>query len=137
MRHFYIFQIREEIKKITYTNPYELFHTLETIYYQNKEEVLLSYHFLNQIILPINQKDLDIALFKHYKENYFYTKYRNIHNRKENTCLTIHKTYMKLETDVIKPRFFEELEKNPNFFLCDFEEKDYFWLSSLEPMKIG
>ena len=42
------------------------------------------------------------------------------------------KTYLKLETNVIKPRFLNELRKNSNFFICDFTEKDYFWLDSLE-----
>ena len=142
MRQFYIFQIRDEIKQITYQNPYEFFHTLETIYYQDHQELLLSYHFLNQLIVPINVKDLDITLFRRYKDNYFYTKYKNIHNmhdvyRKENTKLSLYKTYLKLETNVVKPRFFEVLQKEKDYFVCDFLEKDYFWISSLEPMVTG
>ena len=84
---------------------------------------------------------MDILLFKRYKENYFYMKYRNIHSmhdvyRKENTVLTLNKTYLKLETNVIKPRFLEELQKNHSLFVCDFQEKDYFWLDSLEPLPV-
>ena len=45
MRNFYIFEINPDIKKMTKEIPYELFHTLETIYYQKKEDVNLSYHF--------------------------------------------------------------------------------------------
>ncbi len=142
MRHFYLFQIKQDIKKITYDNPYELFHTLETIYYEDRKDVLLRYHFLNQLIEPMAIKKIDIDLFSHYKENYFYTKYKNIHSmhdvyRHENTKLTLYKTYFTLETNVVKPRFFEELQKYADFFVCDFEEKDYFWLSSFEQMMIG
>lgn len=142
MRNFYIFEIKESIKKITKENPYELFHTLETIYYQKKEDIETSYIFLKQLIEPIKIKELDISLFKNFKENYFYTKYKNIHKmhdiyRKETSCLTLFKTYLKLETNVVKPRFMEELQKNHNFFICDFEEKDYFWLDSLELITIG
>jgi len=137
MRNFYIFQINPDIKKLTLDNPYDLFHTLETIYYRDRDEVELSYVFLTQLIKPIAIKELDVLLFQHYKENYFYMKYKNVHSmhdvyRKENTKLSLYKTYLKLETNVVKPRFFVELQKNSNFFVCDFEEKDYFWLDSLE-----
>ena len=101
-----------------------------------KDDINLGYVFMTQLIEPIKIKELDIALFKRYKENYFYTKYRNVHSmhdvyRKENTKLTLYKTYLKLETDVIKPKFLEELQKNHSLFVCDFESMDYFWLDSL------
>ncbi len=141
MRTFYIFEIKEDLKKMFVQTPYELFRTFETIYYETNE-VDTSLLFLRQLIHPIAMKDLDIALFKRFKDNYFYTKYKNIHSmhdvyRKENTTLKLYKTYLKLETNVVKPRFLEELQKNHNLFLCDFEEKDYFWLDSLEPMIMG
>ena len=141
MRVFYIFQIKKDLTKITKANPYTLFHTLETIYYREPDDIKLGYVFLKQIIDPIPIKELDVLLFKRYKENYFYMKYRNIHSmhdvyRKENTVLTLNKTYLKLETNVIKPRFLEELQKNHSLFVCDFQEKDYFWLDSLEPLPI-
>ena len=141
MRVFYIFQIKKDLTKITKENPYTLFHTLETIYYREPDDIKLGYVFLKQIIDPIPIKELDILLFKRYKENYFYMKYRNIHSmhdvyRKENTVLTLNKTYLKLETNVIKSRFLEELQKNHSLFVCDFQEKDYFWLGSLEPLPV-
>ena len=141
MRTFYLFAIKEDLKKMLEQNPYELFKTLETIYYQTMD-VETSYLFLKQLILPIPIRNLDIALFKKYKENYFYTKYKNVHSmhdvfRGENTTLKLYRTYLKLETNAIKPRFFEELQKNHNFFVCDFQEKDYFWLNSLSLMMTG
>ncbi len=142
MRNFYIFEINSMMKKVTLENSYELFHTLETIYYEKTMSAEMSYHFFQQIACPIKIKEIDVALFKAYKENYFYTKYKNVHKmydvyRGEDTTLTLYKTYLKLETNVVKPRFIEELKKNHNFFVCDFAEKDYFWLDSLEPLAIG
>ena len=118
MRTFYLFEIKEDLKQMLKKTPYELYRTLETIYYETNE-VEVSFLFLKQLITPISIKQLDVALFKRFKDNYFY------------------KTYLKLETNVIKPRFLEELQKNHNLFVCDFAEKDYFWLDSLEPMVIG
>lgn len=142
MRNFYIFEINTFMKQVTKDNPYDLFHTLESIYYQRLENLETTYNFFRQIACPIKIKDLDIQLFKAYKENYFYTKYKNVHSmhdvyRNEDTVLTLYKTYIKLQTNVVKPRFIEELKKNHNYFVCDFEEKDYFWLESLEPIPIG
>ena len=62
-------------------------------------------------------------------------KYKNIHSlhdfyRKENTTLSLHKIFLKLDTNVIKPCFFKELQELNNLFVCDFESKDYFWLES-------
>lgn len=141
MRTFYLFEIKEDLKQLLKKTPYELYRTLETIYYETNE-VEVSFLFLKQLITPISIKQLDVALFKRFKDNYFYTKFKNVHcmhdvYRKENTTLKLYKTYLKLETNVIKPRFLEELQKNHNLFVCDFAEKDYFWLDSLEPMVIG
>ena len=63
MRNFYIFKIKKEVKHITKENPYDLFHTLETIYY-HKEDTGASYIFLRQLIEPISIRELDILLFK-------------------------------------------------------------------------
>ena len=135
MRNFYIFQIKSEIEILLKDNPYELFHTLQTIYYRTGDE-RAQYLIANQIIDKIDMKNMDISLFKRFQENYFYTKYKNIHAmhdvyRKENTILSLHKSYIKLQTNVIKPRFLEELKKYHRLFICDFETIDYFWLDSL------
>ena len=60
MRVFYIFQIKKDLEKITKENPYMLFHTLETIYYREPDDIKLGYMFLKQIIEPIAIKDLDV-----------------------------------------------------------------------------
>ena len=70
MRTFYFFEIKPELVALLKDNPYELFKTLETIYYQNLD-LETSYQFIRQLINPIPIKNLDISLFKKYKENYF------------------------------------------------------------------
>ena len=123
-------------------NPYELYHALQTIYYRDEDDINIGYKFISQLIEPLVVKDLDIAIFKKYKNNYFYMKYKNVHSmhdvyRKENTVLSIYKTYIKLETDAIKPKFLDSLNKYPYLFACDFENKDYFWLEALEQLTVS
>ena len=136
MRLFYIFKINPYIEVMLKDNPYELYHALQTIYYRDEDDINIGYKFISQLIEPLVVKDLDIAIFKKYKNNYFYMKYKNVHSmhdvyRKENTVLSIYKTYIKLETNKIKPQFLESLKKVPHLFVCDFQTKDYFWLDSL------
>lgn len=136
MRNFYIFLITEDIQKVLRDHPFELFHALEMIYYR-KDDPKFQYSLVTQLIEPMNIKEMDISLFKSFKDNYFYMKYKNIHSmhdvyRRENTVLTMHKTYLNLKTDVINPRFLEYLKKYHRLFFCDFEHVDYFWLDSLK-----
>lgn len=136
MRNFYIFQISEDIEKSLKNNPYELFHALELIYYRAGYPKF-QYNLVKQLIEPLDTKKIDVTLFKAFKDNYFYTKYKNIHSmhdvyRKENTHLTIHKSYLNLQTDVLSPAFFTNLKKNRRLFFCDFENADYFWLDSFK-----
>ncbi len=136
MRYFYIFKINKDMSKIMKDNSYLLYHTLETFYFRSLDDVRLGNVLSRQIIEPIESKKIDIMLFKHYQNNYFYMKYKNIHKlhdvyRRENTELRIYKTYLKMKTDAIRPRFFDIL-RNQDLFVCDFLEKDYFWIDSLE-----
>ncbi len=135
MRNFYVFQISNFIEKSLKDSPFELFHALELIYYRLDNEET-QYHLVYQLIEPFSIRDMDIFLFKTFKDNYFYTKYKSVHAmhdvyRRENTILSIHKTYLNIKTDTLYPKFLEVLKKNHSLFFCDFENKDYFWLDSI------
>ncbi len=136
MRHFYVFKINPSVSKVFKNRPYEVFHTLEMLYYRN-DDIHFGNRFVRQLIFPISIKELDIMLFKKFKNNYFYMKYKNVHSvhdfyRKESTVLSLYKTFIRLDTNVIKPCFLKELQEYNNFFVCDFESKDYFWLDSFK-----
>lgn len=136
MRQFYIFKIKEEYANLTKNNPYHLYRTLEQIYYVDRSDIHLGLDLFEKIIEPFNPKRIDIDLFKKYKENYFYTKYSNVHQihdvyRSENTKLTLCKTYLGMESTVLRPTFLKDLEEYQNLFFCDFENKDYFWLEKI------
>ena len=125
MRHFYIFKINPSVSKVFKNRPYEVFHTLETLYYRTDDDIYLGKNFVKQFIFPISLKELDIM------------KYKNVHSlhdfyRKESTTLSLHKTFLKLDTNVVKPCFLKELQEFNNLFVCDFESKDYFWLDSFK-----
>lgn len=136
MRTFYIFKVKEEYATLTKNNPYQLFRMLEFIYNLDKQEVEEGADLFYKMIEKLNNKKLDIQIFKKYHEDYFYMKFKNIHQvnnvyKKEASKLILKNHYLILESTTIKPSFLEDLETVPNLFLCDFENKDYFWLEKL------
>ncbi len=136
MRSFYIFKIKDEYATLTKNNPYQLFRLLDFIYNLDKEEVSRGIDLFYKLVEKLDSKSLDIQLFKNYRENYFYTKFKNIHQvnniyKKEESKLTIRNHYLLLVSTIIKPVFLNDLKTIKNLFLCDFENKDYFWLEKL------
>ena len=136
MRTFYIFKIKNEYASLTQNKPYHLFKLLNYIYYLDLEEASRGIELFSNLTDDFNPKELDIKLFKTYQENYFYTKFKNVHKvnniyKKEESKLTIRKKFLVLQSTVIRPTFLNELAKQNNLFLCDFINKDYFWLDKL------
>lgn len=136
MRTFYIFKIKDEYAILTKNNPYQLFRMLEFIYNLDKNEISRGVDLFYKLIEKINSKTLDIQIFKKYYDNYFYTKFKNTHQvnniyKKEESKLVVRNYYLLLESTIVKPTFLEDLKKVGNLFLCDFENKDYFWLEKL------
>ncbi len=136
MRSFYIFKIKDEYAILTKNNPYQLFRLLDFIYNLDKEDISRGIDLFYKLVEKLDGKSLDIQLFKNYRENYFYTKFKNIHQvnniyKKEESKLTIRNHYLLLVSTIIKPVFLNDLKTINNLFLCDFENKDYFWLEKL------
>ncbi len=136
MRTFYIFKIKEEYATLTKNNPYQLFRMLDFIYTLDKSDANKGADLFYKVVERFNEKNLDIHLFKKYRENYFYTKYKNVHQinnlyKKEESKLIVKKHFLLLKSTLIKPTFIEDLKEENHLFLCDFENKDYFWLDKL------
>ena len=140
MRTFYIFKIKEEYARLTKNNPYHLFKMLSYIYNIDRAEINRGAKLFYQLVERLNSKELDIKLFKKYQENFFYTKFKNIHQvnniyKKEESKLVVHRHFLLLKSTIIRPVFLADLKEYPNIFLCDFENKDYFWLETIEQKK--
>ena len=136
MRKFYIFNINKEFAILTKELPYNLYKTLEELYYLKKQDYNLGVAIFEKVAIPIDKKLLNITLFNDYKNNQYYTKFNNIHMinnyySNEKTKLAVNKAFLTLETTIIHPSFLKELDKDHFYFACDFKNKDYFWVSSL------
>lgn len=136
MRIFYVFKIREEYATLTKSNPYHLYKMFSYIYNLDEDEIDYGIELFNKLSVPFNIKKIDLDIFKKEENNYFYTKFKNVHKinniyRKEESILTVHKRFLQLKSSVIKSAFIKDLEDYSNLFFCDFVNKDYFWLDNL------
>lgn len=136
MRTFYIFKIKNEYASLTKNNPYHLFKMLSYIYHLDTDDISRGVELFNKMTDSFNSKEIDIELFRAYRENYFYTKFKNVHQinniyKKEESKLIIRKKFLLLQSTVIHPVFLNNLSKYENLFFCDFTNKDYFWLDKL------
>ena len=43
----------------------------------------------------------------------------------------VNKAFLLLESNTLKPTFLNDLKEYKNLFVCDFKNKDYFWLNEL------
>lgn len=136
MRTFYIFNIKKEFFKLTADFPYNLYNSLEHIYYLNKKDIYMAFKMFEALVDPINSKKVNKILFEKYKDNDNYIKYSNKHFFRnyftdEETSILIKNTHLVLRSSVLNPHFLKDLYNNSHFFICDFENKDYFWINQL------
>ena len=116
-------------------NPFKMYKIFEEIYYSRDYDSVKTYHILEEIANPFNKIMLNEYIYFEYKLKYGYKRKDNIHylSTTERTTLRINNYNIKLETESNYSVFFNDISNyNNNLFVCDFENKDYFWLSILE-----
>lgn len=136
MRTFYLFKIKNNIYKLTKRNAYNLYMVLENIYNLNKKDLPYYYDYFNEIRDLFNKRVLDNNIYQVYKDKYTYSKVNNVHIindyfSKEKSKLLVKRNYICLKSTKSVPEFLKSMVYNKNIFVCDFKNKDYFWLEEL------
>ena len=134
MRTFYIFNIHNNFYQLMKDNPYHLYRALEDIHSFDKNDVDIAYDLFMQIVSPFNKSKINNIIFKECGENDFYSKFHNVHRIQnkyipEDSCLIVSSAFLLVESNVLKPSFFVSLKSVSHLFVCDFKNKDYFWLN--------
>ena len=133
MRTLYVFKIKKEYKNLTRHDEYNLYRTINSINYINKEDLVLAYNLLLNINVLFNKYQINKMLYDSLKKLDGYTLYRNKHKyinyfTKEESELVVKYNYMLLISNKENNRFIKELIKINNLFICDFDMSDYYWL---------
>lgn len=138
MRRFYIFSIRKELISLYKENTINLYKILESIYYMDENEFTYGLNLFKQICLKIDNLELNNRLYLKMHNDLVYTKIDNEHiinnlYKDEVSILKVKKSHMVLDSNSSYSSFFSFLnECNQNYFICDFETKDYFFLNDIE-----
>lgn len=136
MRNFYIFYINNEFKTIAKENPYNLYKTMENIYFLEKSDLSIGASLFEQVAIPFKKEEMNKFIFENFKDNDFYLNHRNNHKvynkyRDEVLIIDTHMAYVSLKTNINGKDVFKNVFLNQNLFVCDFENKDYFWLEKI------
>ncbi len=136
MRTFYLFKIKKSYSELTKNTPYNLYKAIENVYYLKKEDLSYFNNFFLQIRDTFNKEYLDNNIFEYYKNKYSYTKVNNIHMindyyTDEKSKLIINSSYLYIKSTKNMPTFLRAITKKESIFVCDFDNKDYFWLEEL------
>lgn len=134
MRTYYIFNINNHFAYVYKNKPYKVYKVLEEIYTRGKYDVTYTYKLYDDIAKRIDKNILNEYIYYNYRSNFFYRIYDNIHiyNNREYSKLTINNCNIKLKTNVNFPIFLKNLTNySDNLFVCDFINKDYFWLNTI------
>ena len=134
MRTFYVFKIKKEMTILTKETPYNLFRTIEHLYYLDEYNMDVSFKLYNDLFDSFNKDYVNKRLNSLFKNNRYYTNENDKHTiynkyRPETTILKVYKSHIILKSDVIKPTLLVNYLMSDNLFVCDFKNKDYFWLN--------
>ena len=131
MRTYYIFKINKYFAYIYKKWPYKMYKEL---YYTKDYDMLVSYRYYKKFAVEFNKLAVNEYIYNLNKTNSSYYRDNNIHiiNNDKYNKLTVNTTCMMLKTDDIYSVFLNDLNVYlDNIFICDFKNKDYFWLESL------
>jgi hypothetical protein len=121
MRTFYIFNISDYLSVLTHDNPYNLYRTLEGVYYLDKSELEVGINLFDQIAIPFHKEEINRLIFEQCKNNDFYTvkgNHHKIYNKylDELTEIDTHFTYIMVKSNTTKLNLLKNILINKNLF---------------------
>jgi len=135
MRTFYAFCINDFYFDMYNKHSYQLYKILEDIYYTKNYDKFNSYRLYKQVVNTINKMLCNGYITKNHRLSYEYSCDNNTHfikKKEEHSKMVISNVNIKIISDVNYPSFFDDINNYAsNVFVCDFDNKDYFWLDKV------
>ena len=135
MKVYFIFDIKNEFKKLYEGNERILFSILKQIYYLDKSELIFGYNLFSQLTNGIPKSKIDQKIYIDFHQDIPYSKKGHTHYinnlyKDEISRLEVKRSYIKLETEQPSSTFFSILENySENLFFCEFKQQDYFFIT--------
>ena len=138
MRIYYVFNIREEYIRLYKESPSSLYSVLYQLYYMRKKDIDYGFNMFRQLTNIIDNHKIDKDIFIKMHDKMTYIKKGNSHvindlYKDEVSALKAKKSYILINSNKNYTEFFNLLfMQGIDFFVCDFINNDYFFLSSLK-----
>ena len=137
MRMYYVFNVKSEIGKLYNDKPASLYKILENIYYMHQEDVNYGFAIFKQLTNKNKVLELNNSIFIKLHGDLVYSKIGNEHvindlYHDEISILKVKNSHLVIESNKSISSFFKILNDiNSNYFVCDFKEKDFFFLNNV------
>lgn len=138
MRTFYIFNIQDNFYTLYKDTPSSLYNILKQIHNLMPNDLAYATNIFYQVNNGIDKEKLDRRIFLELHQELPYKKdqdkhiYNNLYLNEE-TYMEIKHNYIKIKSNKDFSYFFRVLlNYDLNYFVCDFKNQDYFFLSSLK-----
>ena len=135
MRTYHIFKINTNISKLYYNRTYYLYKMFEEIFLSNIGDLDKNINVYKKLVISYNVKKINSILYRNNLKEKNYNKELNKHKIKkeeEQSKLLVHDSFIKIKSNINFPLFLKDLKTEKNLFVCDFINRDYFWLDKLE-----
>ena len=137
MRIYYVFNLKSEIKKLYQDKPASLYKILENIYYMHQEDVNYGFAIFRELTNKNKILELSNTIYIKLHKDLVYSKINNEHiindlYHDEVSILKIKNSHLIIESNKSISSFFKILNSiNNNYFVCDFKEKDFFFMDKI------
>ncbi len=138
MRIYYVFDIRSEYVDLYKETPNSLYNVLHQLYYMRKKDLEYGFNMFKQLANRIDKDELDKNIFLKLHNKMTYVKKGDNHiinnlYKDEVSALKVKYSYILINTNKSYTDFFNVLAlDNRNYFVCDFINNDYFFLSNIK-----
>ena len=138
MRIYYVFDIRSEYVDLYKETPNSLYNVLHQLYYMRKKDLEYGFNMFKQLANRIDKEELDKNIFLKLHNKMTYVKKGDNHiinnlYKDELSSLKVKYSYILINTNKSYTDFFNVLAlDNRNYFVCDFINNDYFFLSNIK-----
>ncbi len=138
MRIYYVFDIRSEYVDLYKETPNSLYNVLHQLYYMRKKDLEYGFNMFKQLANRIDKDEVDKNIFLKLHNKMTYVKKGDNHiinnlYKDEVSALKVKYSYILINTNKSYTDFFNVLAlDNRNYFVCDFINNDYFFLSNIK-----
>ena len=134
---YYIFNVKESIYNLYKNNPSSLYKILENIYFMHVEEINYGFNIFRQLTNKIKIENISNQIYIKMHKELIYSKVEDSHvindlYHDEVSILKIKSSRILLESNKSYSSFFKILyDINNYYFVCDFKEKDFFFIEDI------